>query len=172
MGPRRWAALTAAVTAILAASSAPAAPRGIPSLVALDGVGGVRPGMTVAQVEDRFGVDLRLDDLGTNCKPASFRSGSVRGYAIFISGRLGSVWYERGARTPRGITIGSTFAELRRAYPRVAIRKDHYVPAARNVFVQRARAPRWRLRFDVSPQGRVTRIAFGDKTVFLVEGCA
>jgi len=128
--------------------------------------------MNVAQVEERFGVDLRLDDLGTNCKPASVRSGRIRGYAIFISGKLGSLWFERAAHTSRGIRIGSTLSELLRAYPRVAIRKDHYVPKARNVFVRRTRAPRYRLRFDVSPGGRVTRIAFGDSTVFLVEGCA
>ena len=145
---------------------------GVPSLVTLDGVGGVRPSMNVGQVERRFGVDLRLENLGTDCKPAFFRSAPVRGYAIFIRGRLGSLWFERGAVTGRGIRIGSSLAELRRAYRRVDVRKDKYVPAARNIFVRRARAPHWRLRFDVSPRGRVTRIAFGDSTVFLVEGCA
>jgi hypothetical protein len=30
----------------------------------------------------------------------------------------------------------------------------------------------WRLRFDVSPRGRVAQIASGDETLFYVEGCA
>ncbi|MDH4339148.1 MAG: hypothetical protein OEW52_10160 [Thermoleophilia bacterium] len=160
------------LTAIAATSPAGGSPAHVPSLVTLDGVGGVRPGMTVGQVERRFGVKLRLDDLGTECAPGFFRSGAAEGYGLFIRAKLGSVWFERGARTDRGIRIGSTFAELQRAYSRVSIRKDKYVPRARNVFVRRERAPHWRIRFDVSPQNRVTRIAFGNWTVFLVEGCA
>ncbi len=169
---RRAVSLLVLLVAIAAASPAGGSSAHVPSLVTLDGVGVVRPAMTVDQVERRFGVDLRLEDLGTDCMPAFFGSGGVKGYAIFIRGRLGSLWFEQGARTGRGIRIGSTFAELRRAYRRIEVRKDHYVPAARNVFVRRMRAPHWRLRFDVSPKGRVTRIAFGDRTVYLVEGCA
>ena len=169
---RRAAVLVVLVVAIAVSSKAGGSSTHVPSLVTLDGVGGVRPGMTIDQVERSFGIQLRLDDLGTECMPAFFRSGTVEGYAIFIRGKLGSLWFEKGARTPRGIRIGSTLSELRRAYRRVAVRKDHYVPTASNVFVQRARTPRWRLRFDVSPEGRVTRIAFGDNTVYLVEGCA
>jgi hypothetical protein len=125
----------------------------------------------MAQVERRFGVDLRPERFGT-CTMAFFGSGVVPKYAIFMRGRLGSLWFEGGARTGRGIRIGSTFTELRQAYRDIQVRKDHYVSTARNVFVRRARSPHWRLRFDVSPEGRVTRVAFGDWTVFLVEGCA
>ena len=46
------------------------------------------------------------------------------------------------------------------------------MPGARNVYVRRTRAPHWHLRFDVSAQGRVTQIAFGDRSVFRAAGCA
>ena len=73
-----------------------------------------------------------------------------------------SLWFDRGVIAGRGVAIGASFAALKRAYRTLEIRRDAYVPGARNVYVRRTRAPHWRLRFDVSPQGRVTRIAFGD----------
>jgi hypothetical protein len=43
----------------------------------------------------------------------------------------------------------------------------------RNYFLRRARAPHWELRVDVSPEKRVTQIAFGERaSVRLDEGCA
>jgi hypothetical protein len=143
----------------------------VPGLVTLEGVGGVVPGMSQEQVESRFGVRLRMDRFG-RCAVGFLPTAAVKGYAIFWRGKLGSIWFERGARTDRGVRIGSTFAQLRRAYGRIMVRKDYYNPQARNVFVRRERQPHWRLRFDVSSARRVTRIAFGNWTVFLTEGCA
>ena len=144
----------------------------VPSIVTLDGVGDVRPGMTVTQVEQRFGIDLHPTVIREGCARASLRSGIVRGQAIFVRGRLGSLWFDRGVLAGRGIGIGSTLAALRRAYRRLEIQRDPDVPGVRNVYVRRTRAPHWRLRFDISPQGRVTRIAFGDASVLLADGCA
>lgn len=146
--------------------------RFVPSIVTLDGVGDVRPGHTVAQVEQRFGIDLRPDEIRPGCAQASFRSGAIRGHAIFSRGRLGSLWFDRGVLAGRGIGIGATFTAVKRAYRRLEIRQDAYVPGARNVYVRRTRAPHWHLRFDISVQNKVTRIAFGDRTVFFTEGCA
>jgi hypothetical protein len=43
----------------------------------------------------------------------------------------------------------------------------------RNYLLRRARAPHWELRVDVSPEQRVTQIAFGERAfVGLDEGCA
>ena len=95
----------------------------------------------------------------------------MRGHAIFVRGRLGSLWFDRGVLAGRGIGIGSTLPALRRAYRRLEVRPDPAVPGARSVFVRRTRAPHWRLRFDLSPRDRVTRIAFGDGSVLLADGC-
>lgn len=165
------AAALVALAACLAVVPAVASPGHDRWLVTLDGVRGVRPGLSEAEVERRLGVTLHPERFGS-CTIAFFGSGTDRSHAILWRGRLGSLWFEGDARTDRGIRIGSSFRQLRRTYPRSTIRKDYYVPAARNVFVRRTRAPHWRLRFDVSPEGRVTRIAFGNWTVFLVEGCA
>ena len=143
----------------------------VPSIVTLDGVGDVWPGLAVTQVEQRFEIDLRPAVFAPGCTRATFRSDMVRGNAIFVRGRLVSLWFDRGVIAGRGIGIGATLAALRRAYRQLEIRKDLEVPGVRNVFVKRTRAPHWRLRFDLSPQGRVTRIAFGNQTVLLADGC-
>ena len=143
----------------------------VPSIVTLDGVGDVRPGMTVDDVEQRFGIELAATAIGPSCSRAKFTSGIVRGNAIFVRGRLGSLWFDRGVIAGRGIGIGTPLAAIRRAYRRLEIRRDPELPGVRNVFVRRTRAPHWRLRFDLSPKGRVTRIAFGDRSVLLAGGC-
>jgi hypothetical protein len=155
----------------LALGAAPAAAAAPP--VTLDGWHGVRPGMSVAEVERRLGVELALDAFpGSPCSTAALNVEGARGYALFMNRRLGSLWFRRGVATDRGVRIGSSFQALREAYPTLRVRQDRYEPRARNVFVRRAQAPHWRLRFDVAPAGRITWIAFGNDTVFLVEGCA
>jgi hypothetical protein len=163
----------ALVTAVLALAAVPAAAPGfVPSIVTLDGVGEVRPGRTVAEVERQFGLDLRPVAIGPACTRAAFRSGPVRGRALFVRGRLASLWFDRGVIAGRGIAIGAPFAALRRAYRTLEVRRDPVVRGARDVFVRRTRAPHWRLRFDVSAESRVTRIAFGDQSVYRGERCA
>jgi hypothetical protein len=161
-----------ALAALVLALAAPAAGAAPP--LTLDRFDGVVPTMSVAQVEHGLGVDLDVQTLpGSSCGTASFRlPGGVAGYALFLHRRLASLWFARGVQTDRGIRIGSSEAALRRAYPKLRSRPDKYVPGARNFFVRRARAPHWRLRFDVSAKGKVTAIAFGGDSVFLVEGCA
>jgi hypothetical protein len=164
------------VLAVLAAAllAAPSASAGGAVLVTVRGAGGAHPGMGEAAVERALGTPLRIDYLypSRTCGTAGFRFGTTRGYALFYGSRLASLWFERGATTGRGVHIGSTEAELRAAYPALRSRPDRYVPGAVNLFYRRPVSPHWRLRFDVSPNGRVTGIAFGNDSVFLVEGCA
>src|SRR5215203_1583309 len=91
----------------------------VPSIVTLDGVGEVRPGLTVTQVEQRFGIDLHPAGFGAGCARAPFRSGIVRGHATFVRGRLGSLWFDRGVLAGRGIGTGATLTRLQRTYRRL-----------------------------------------------------
>jgi hypothetical protein len=168
-----FASLAAAVTLPLAGTAA-AALRG-PVRVTLDGVAGVRPGMSVAAVSARWGVRLRPDySARPGCGPADIRTSGIRGYAVFMPrGRFGAVFLDRGAVTGRGIRIGSTLAELRGGYRSLTSRPNRFVPGGRYYFVRRTAAPHWELRIDVSPAGRVTRIVFGTHdAVRLDEACA
>jgi hypothetical protein len=157
----------------LALALAPAAGAALPARVTLAGGGGVVPGMTPAVVARRWDLGLRLDtEFGFRCQTAVVKAGPMRGYALFERRRFGSVFFDAGAVTGRGIRIGSTRADLVRAYGRaLTSRPDAYDPRAVNYFVRRAGAPRRELRFDVV-RGRVRRIAFGNHTVRSTEGCA
>jgi hypothetical protein len=146
-----------------------------PARVTLDGVAGARPGMSAAAVSARWGVPLRPNyEVRPTCGTARIERPGIAGEAIFMPrGRFGAVFFRSGAVTGRGIRIGSTLAQLRRAYPKLSSRPDRYIHGGRNYFLRRARAPHWELRVDVSPGKRVTQIAFGERaSVRLDEGCA
>jgi hypothetical protein len=161
--------------AALAVASVAAAGLSSPARVTLDGVGGARPGMSVAAVSAEWGVALRPNyEVRPTCGTARIEGPGIVGQAIFMPlGRFGAVFLRKGAVTGRGIRIGSTLAQVRRAYPRLSARPDRYIHGGRNYFLRRARAPHWELRIDVSPEKRVTQIAFGERaSVRLDEGCA
>jgi hypothetical protein len=142
----------------------------LPAPVTLQGVGGVTPGLTPGQVSTRWGVTLRLEHTpGSTCSVARISKGSTRGYAIFEKRRFGAVFFTAGAMTDTGIHIGSPLSAITRAYgARTKSYPDKYTPKAKNVFV----GGKWKLRFDVSPRGRVRVIAFGGVPVTYVEACS
>jgi hypothetical protein len=163
--------LSAGLAAVGAASAALRAP----ALVTVEGLAGVRPGMNVAAVSARWNLRLRPSyEVRPTCGQALIDERGLEGYAIFMpKGRFGAVFLRRGAVTGRGIRIGSTLAQLNRAYPKLTWRPDRYMHGTRNYFLRRVRAPHWELRFDVSPGKRVTQIVFGRReSVRLDEGCA
>ena len=131
--------------------------------------------MTVAAVAAEWDVALRPNyEVRPTCGTARVERPGLEGQAIFMPrGRFGAVFFRKGAVTGRGIRIGSTLAQLLRAYPGLSSRPDRYVHGGRNYFLRRARAPHWELRVDVGPDRRVTQIAFGERaSVRLDEGCA
>ncbi len=163
------------VCAALAVVGAAGAVLRAPALVTLDGAAGARPGMSVAQVSAGWGRSVRPSyEVRPDCGQAFIDERGLDGYAVFMPrGRFAALFLRRGAVTGRGIRSGSTLAQLKQAYPRLTSRPDRYSHGARNYFLERARAPHWRLRFDVSAAKRVTRIAFGARAaVALDEGCA
>jgi hypothetical protein len=146
-----------------------------PAPVTLDGVGGVVPGLTPAQVSARWRIPIRLgpDTVSQGCQTGEVRRAGVRGYVLFENGRFGAVFFDRGARTPSGITIGSTVAQLRRAYgSRLRVEHHAYVPGGHYYFLRRRQAPHWQIRFDSNAKNRITQIAFGGRAASYIEGCA
>jgi hypothetical protein len=141
-------------------------------LVTLSGVEGVHPGMTVAAVNRRWGTSLRPVAVQEGCSSAIFSRGVSKGIVYFGPRGFGAVSFSAGARTAAGIVVGSSEQQLRKAYAGLKRQPDKYVPKAFEYFLRRKAAPRWWLRFDVSPQHRVTQIWFGNEMTQLVEGCS
>lgn len=178
-GSQRWRSDRLAVILASAAVSLSAVTASValeaPVRLTLDGAAGARPGMTAAAVSAAWRIRLRPTyDVRPGCGQALIDERGLEGYAIFMPrGRFGAVFLRRGAITGRGIRIGTHVSRLRRTYPVLTSRPDRYIHGGRQYFLRRARAPRWELRFDVSPGERVTRIVFGNRdSVRLDEGCA
>ena len=143
----------------------------LPAPVTPNGVGGGTPGMTPAQVARAWGTKVVLDHAlpGSSCQTAEIVRGRVRGYALFEGKRLGAVFFSAGVKTDTGIGIGSPFSAVRSAYgSKLVVQADRYTPKAKNAYV----GGKWKVRFDVSPKGKVTAIAFGGRPVTYSEGCA
>lgn len=156
--------LGAFVTAF-ALGLATAASASVSPWVSLDGVGGVVPGMTAAQVHAAWGIAVPAKP--RPCVVKRFRAGRLRGYALFLRGRFGAVFFSRGAVTTSGIRIGSSLSALRAAYGKQLRPAD----PKRTAYVRRPGARPWQLRFDLDRSGRVRGIAFGDGSVHFVGGC-
>ncbi len=124
-----------------------------PRVVTLDGISGARPGMSAAQVESLWGIQFHFEASKAfpGCKQAVFRVGSITGSVLFQNGAWRAAWFNRGIRTPSGIGIGSTVAQLRRAYGS-RLTREHalYAHLVWLYYLRRSRSPHWRLRFDVS----------------------
>jgi hypothetical protein len=129
-----WMTAVLALASTLAVAGGAAAGLSTPARVTLDGVGGAHPGLSVAAVSAEWGVPLRPNyEVRRTCGTARIERPGIVGQAIFMPrGRFGAVFFRNGAVTGRGVRIGSTLAELRRAYPKLSSRPDRYIHGGRN----------------------------------------
>lgn len=160
----RLVVVTAVATALLAGASGGASPQ--PLLLTQDGVAGVKPDLTLAQVKhrlqataagDRYGNDLDL----ALCGPR------IRGEALFVIragvARLDRIAFTGGVRTKEGIAPGSTFRALRRAYgKRLVLDNDPDIHTADVDVVHPTHRDGTDLLFTVDNEsGRVLSIGLG-----------
>jgi hypothetical protein len=141
-----------------------------------EGYGPVRIGMTRAQVERTLASPLRgeaIEDASV-CIEMNARRGHPGIFFMFEDGRLTRVSASDGARatTPRGVGVGATEAQVRRAYPRGLRSEQHeYVPApARYLTFWQSRSRG--VRFATDERRRVRTIHVGGPSIQYVEGCA
>jgi hypothetical protein len=165
------------VVLVLFAAGSAAAELRAPVPVSLEhGVASVRPGASTSEAERRWGVSLRPSyEVSPNCGPADIRGvPGVAGYVVFMPrDRFGAAFLSEGAVTGRGIRIGSTLPELKRAYRRLRREPNRFEPQGAYYVVRRRLAPHWEFRFDVDASKRVRRIVFGTRAAArLDEACA
>lgn len=130
-----------------------------------DGYGDIRPGMTVAEVTRRVGGRLPVKDQAYDPNDCERRTTPTHpGMEFWFSrGQLTHIDISEGSpvRTPRGVGIGATAAEVRRLYPGIQSEEAmHDNPPAENLVFWIA-PRRSGVLFRVNEAGRVWVIAAG-----------
>jgi len=135
--------------------------------IAVDGIGGVRPDMTLRAVRAHWHVPLRasVDENGSQSRAeAAVCVGDVEGVTYF-TGASGfrpldthlffqSAVFTAGARTDTGVGIGSSVADVRKAYG------SRLRGTRSELRLISAKTPRTTILFELESQ-RVKAIAFG-----------
>lgn len=162
--------------ATLCATAAVAQPR--PWHLTPDGYGPVRLGMTRAQVERALNVRLEgepVDDANV-CIEMGPRAGPHRDLVfMFIQRRLSRIAAGGSSRvtTPRGLSIGATAAQVRRAYGRALRAEEHaYLGRPAEYLTFWTRPNRRGVRFVTDLNRRTEVVIAGNETIRYIEGCA
>ncbi|HEY5712428.1 MAG TPA: hypothetical protein VIT38_11085 [Allosphingosinicella sp.] len=170
MTPR--AIVAAALLALAGAGTAQSPAR----LLTPDGYGPVRIGMTRAQVSAALHSPLEGEPIEDeeSCIELTATRGHPNLAFMFQAGRLTRISLAGAGpiRTERGIGIGSTAAEVRRAYgPRIEAEVHEYLGAPGEYLTWWARPNRRGIRFETDNNRRVDVIHAGDGSVRFIEGC-
>ena len=168
-------------SAALTATAAAAQPRQWP--LTPDGYGPARIGMTRNQVQDALGTALQGQPLepGAACIELVPERGYPDMVFMFLDRRLSRIVVQGASRvaTPRGIRVGATAAEVRRAYPAGLRAEEHaYTGAPAEYLTFWTRGARARgvgrrgVRFTTDENRRVDTIIAGNGSIQYIEGCA
>lgn len=144
-----------------------------------EGYGPVRIGMSIAEASAALGAELVADGSPEpdicetyHLLPEAEAPDGLRFLAQ--NGRLSRIT-DHGSpdvRTPEGVGVGASDAEVRAAYPGAIEAPAKYdPPPAHSLTVWRA-PDESGLRFEISAEGVVTTMHAGDESIRLVEGCA
>lgn len=164
-----------ALLALLLAAASPAS-TGVWHLT-VDGWGPVRIGMSRAQVERALDARLEgeaLDDEESciEMKPAGPDGGVWFMFEAFKLTRV-SITDPSRVTTPRGIGIGASAAEVRRAYPKGLKTEPHYYEGVPSEYLTFWTVPGKRgVRFETNSKREVQVIHAGTDSIQYVEGCA
>jgi hypothetical protein len=171
-GEVRAVALIALALASAAAAEAPA------WKLTPNGLGPVRIGMTAAQVEKALKTELEgeaFDNEGS-CIELFPESDELKGsYFMFLDGKLSRISVSEPSKivTPRGIGVGASADDVRKAYGAGLQAEEHpYLGAPAEYLTFWLKPKKTGVRFETSAQGKVEFIHAGNDSIQLIEGCA
>jgi len=160
--------LAGALLAASLASTGAAAPRPV---LTPDGMGAIRIGMSEAEAARRFGmVSTEVDG---DCHHLEF-PGRVDLTGLARKGRIAGLLAsgESQLRTDRGIRIGSTERDVRRAYgPGLKVEPSTYDDPPAHYLTFWVRPNVRGVKFVTDAKGLVIAINVGDETIGWTDGC-
>ena len=143
-----------------------------------EGYGPVRIGMTEAEARQVLGTQGVVPAVGgpgdvDSCHFLSVGAQPPVLLYMVEQGKVTRVTIRAGspATTDKGLGIGATEAQVRAAYPNIETQPHKYVEGGKDLFAWTEKDKRG-VRYELDPQGKVTHIHAGDRTIAYVEGCA
>lgn len=142
------------------------------------GWGPVRIGMTRAQVEKslKSGLEGEAFDNEGSCIELFPKVEDLKGiYFMFLDGKLSRISVSEPGKiaTPRGIHVGSSADDVRKAYGKqLKVEPHHYVDLPAEYLTYWLKPDRTGVRFETSTEGKVEIIHAGNDSIQYVEGCA
>ena len=145
-------------------------------VLTVDGLGPVRIGMTQAQVAQALGTKLEGEAIESDDICVEKASPRLKGvYFMFEERKLTriSIGDDSRVRTPRGIGVGASAAEVRRKYPKPLQAEPHHYLDLPGEYLTYWTVPKRRgVRFETDLKRRVQTIHAGGPSIQYVEGCA
>jgi hypothetical protein len=142
------------------------------------GWGPVRIGMNRDQVTKALNDALEGDafDNEGSCIELFPESEKLHGsYFMFLDGKLSRISITDPSKivTPRGIGIGASQEDVRKAYgTALQAEENHYVAAPAEYLTFWVKPKASGVRFETDAQGKVSIIHAGNDSIELIEGCA
>ena len=137
------------------------------------GVGALRIGMTVREVEEATGLEVELSQPNSEfpCSHVSFLGFDELTGLAGDGKRIGALSaFDTTAETTEGVGIGSTVDEVRETYPDAREEEGFYDPRTQRLIVENDEGQI--LHFFTDPSGRITGITVGiDPDALAPEGC-
>ncbi|MBA3669276.1 MAG: hypothetical protein H0W71_04325 [Sphingomonas sp.] len=166
-----------AIALLAAAGAAAMAPASGKPVLTVDGLGPVRIGMTIKQAEKALGGKLvgeaiESDDI---CVEKESKAGPRGVYYMFEDKTLARISLGSGSpdRTPRGIGVGATAQQVRRAYGvKLKAEPHHYAGLPAEYLTFWTVLGKRGIRFETDFRRKVATIHAGTAAIQFVEGCA
>jgi hypothetical protein len=142
------------------------------------GWGPARIGMTRAQVTKALKVELQgdaFDNEGTCLELYAPDNGLPGMYFMFQDGKLTRISASEPSAiaTPRGIHVGSTAEEVRKAYgEQLQAEPNHYLELPAEYLTYWLKPEKSGVRFETDAEQKVETIHAGNESIQLIEGCA
>lgn len=143
-----------------------------------DGYGQIHIGVSLQEARSLLGAALGQDESGGGQACMNLPYAAEAGQTLYVMVEEGRVTritaVESGSavRTPEGVGVGSSDAEVRAAYPQAIEEPAKYAPSPAHDLIVWWTPNESGMRFEIGADGKVAAMHVGGQSILYVEGCA